>query len=121
MSVLNPVSTVTLPHRRPTEDPDGNKVWTGDPTGPPALPSLQAVVSLSAAGSGSSGNSVKGDDRFFQAATLFVPRGSDVLAGDEVVYNGHAYKVIGYPRGDQDHPFTGDDFGWVVYSLAGGG
>lgn len=59
--------------------------------------------------------------RFVQAGEIFVRRGSDVLSGDEVIYNGNTYFITGDARGDQDHPFTGEDFGWVSYTLAGGG
>lgn len=118
MAVITPVSTVTITPRRPTEDADGNKVFTGDPGGPAALASVQAVFSLSAPAKAAWRAH---GERFIQDGVVFVPRGSDLIAGDEVTYRGATFTVVGNARGDQDHPFTGDDFGWVVYTLAGGG
>jgi hypothetical protein len=111
MSVLNPVSTTPVPARRPTEDEHGNKVFA-------SLGTLDAVMAL---GPPARQTWRAHGDRYVQDGTVFVRRGSDLKAGDEIQYGGYWYTVVGQPRGDQDHPFTGDDFGWVAYTLAGGG
>lgn len=111
MSVLNPVSTVTVTPRRPTEDPDGNKVFTDlPPVG--VVPALDPPARAAWRSHG---------ERYIQDGKVFVPRGTDLIAGDELTFNGATFTVVGNARGDQDHPFTGEDFGWVVYTLAGGG
>lgn len=111
MTVLNPISTVTVTPRRPTGDPDGNKTFAD-------LPPVPAVFSLSAPAKAAWRSH---GERYIQDGVVFVPRGSDLIAGDEVTYQGLTFTVIGNARGDQDQPFTGDDFGWVSYTLAGGG
>lgn len=122
MSVLNPVSTTEIIPRRPGEDAHGNKVFTNLPAvsvvfalGPPARAAWRAH-----------------GERYVQDGQVFVPRGTDLLGGDEVPYGdppspsnpngkGRWFTIVGDARGDQDQPFTGDDFGWVVFTLAGGG
>lgn len=55
--------------------------------------------------------------RYQQGGTVFLPRGIDRKHGDRFTYNGDKYRLFGKPRGDQDHPLTGDDFGWVTWSF----
>lgn len=50
----------------------------------------------------------------------FIPRGLDRKAGDQFVYNGGQYTLAGRPRGDQVHPMTGDDLGWVAWDVEPG-
>lgn len=111
MSVINPVSTTTIVPRRPSEDEHGNKPFTDLPEvgvvfalGPPARAAWRAH-----------------GERYVQDGIVFVPRGYDLIAGDEVPHGGRWFTVVGDARGDQDHPITGDDFGWVEFTLAGGG
>ena len=88
---------------------DGNPDWT-------ALPATKMVVSLSTPtlldGKGS---------RFSQSGTVFVPRGYDLKHGDRLPYDGVKYSVVGRPRGNHDHALTGEDFGWVAFTVTGGG
>lgn len=91
MPVLEPVSTTEIVPRRPTEDEHGNKSFT-------ALPAVSVVVSLT-------------------AEKVFVPRGTGLLPGDEFTYNGWTYFIDSRADGDQDQPFTGDDFGWVGHKI----
>lgn len=106
MAVINPAFTQTIHPRRPVES-------FGDETFTDIAP-LQAVISLQApthkTGTGS-------QSRFLIYGTLFVPRGSDLQSNDVFSYKGFTFRVTGWPRGDQDHPFTGDDFGWVSYMV----
>lgn len=111
MSVINPVETVSVPLKRPVEDEHGNKTFITLPA-VDAVPSLQPAARQTWRAHGG---------RYVQDGQIFVPRGSDVKAGDEIVLGGHTYVIVGGARGDQDQPFTGDDFGWVSYTLAGGG
>jgi hypothetical protein len=108
--VINPAFTTAVTVKRPTEDAFGNKSFT--------VTTVDAVVALSAGGKQSWRAH---GERYIQGGSLFVPRGSDVMSGDQIVYGGNVYSVVGAVRGDQDHPFTGDDFGWVVFGLEGGG
>lgn len=55
--------------------------------------------------------------RYHQGGTVFVPRGLDRGHGDRFTYNGTTYRLVGGARGDQDHPVTGDDFGWVAFGF----
>lgn len=82
------------------------------PGGGPEEPQTPAVVSLdkpaAVAGNG---------PRYAQGGTIFVPRGIDRRSGDRFTYNGSRYRLTGGARGDQDHPITGHDFGWVAFSF----
>ena len=108
MSVLNPQFAVDVTPERDT-GADGNPDWT-------ALPATKLVMSLNAPtlldGKGS---------RFTQSGTAFIPRGYDLKHGDRLPFGDGSYTVVGRPRGDHDHPFTGDDFGWVAYTVTSGG
>ena len=49
---------------------------------------------------------------------LYVKRGVDLRARDRVVRsNGEQYAVVGRASWDQDFPFDGYDFGYVVFQL----
>jgi hypothetical protein len=68
------------------------------------------------------------ENRFIQDAAIFIqrgitgPGGSPALqAGDEVSYDGLDFIVAGNPRGDQVHPLTGLDFGWLEFRMQGVG
>lgn len=108
---MSPVSVRNAPSRsfqRPTSSPDGNTTWT-------TLRSVRAVVSLDApsteAGTG---------PRYTQTGKVFVPRGSDVAAGDRFDYGGYLYTLTAVVRADTRHPISGRDLGWMVYTISGG-
>ena len=108
MAAINPAFTVTIVPQRPTED-FGEETFAD-------TAAVQAVVSLS----GPSRNGAGAADvqsRFRISGTMFVPRGSDVASNDRFRYKGHDFRVLGWAQHDQDHPFTGDDFGWVSYLI----
>lgn len=108
MAVINPAFTVTITLRRPTTEDFGEESFT-------TLPPVQAVLSLSPPIHAGPGLAVT--SRFTVSGTVFVPRGSDVASNDTFVYKGHTFRVTGWPRGDQQQAFTGDDFGWVSYLI----
>ncbi|MBY0440983.1 MAG: hypothetical protein K2Q25_02410 [Mycobacteriaceae bacterium] len=108
MGLLNPAYAPLIAWERPTEDADGNTSYAD-------LGTTATVVSLASprveAGSG---------PRFIQSGTVFVPRGIDRKAGDRFTYKGFKYTLVGVARGDQDHPFTGADLGWMALEFQGG-
>lgn len=116
MSVLNPSFAGAVPFERCTDEENG--VWvalTYQPPGDgPVAAQTPAVVSLDKpvwrTGNG---------PRYTQGGTVFLPRGLDRHNGDRFTFNGVKYYLIGAARGDHDHPFTGDDFGWVALSFEG--
>lgn len=118
MPVLNPTFAGAVAFQRCIDEE--NNVWTDLPYQPagdtPAVRKTPAVVSLdkpvARTGSG---------PRYTQGGTVFIPRGLDRRNGDRFTHNGVKYHLIGAARGDQDHPFTGDDFGWVAFSFEGSG
>lgn len=108
MPVLDPQFAVPV---TPSRDfgADGNPDWQD-------LAPTKLVMSLGAPrlieGKGS---------RYTQSGTAFLPRGYDIQHGDRIPYDGANYTVVGKARGNQDHPITGDDFGWVQCTVTGGG
>ena len=104
MAVINPAFTTTITPKRPVEN-------FGEETFADIAP-IQAVISLSAP-------SHKGgtQSRFLIYGTVFVPRGSDVVSNDMFRYKGHDFRVLGWAQHDQNHPLTGEDFGWVSYLI----
>lgn len=105
--LLNADFAPLVPFERPTEDADGNAVWT-------PLADYQAAVDFS--GPGIESGSGRQDA---QSGTVFVPRGSDLEIGDRFTWGTGKFMLSGGPNGDMDHPMTGDDFGWVSYSIVG--
>lgn len=108
MPLLDPQhATAVVPQR--DNGSDGNPDWQN-------LPATRAVMRLDEPipvdGKGS---------RYTQKGKAFIPRGYDLKHGDRIPFDGGHYTVIGRPRGNHDHPITGDDFGWVVYTVQGGG
>ena len=108
MGLLNPAYAAPLAFQRATTDKDGN-------TASVDLPATPAVVALAAPGL-EAGNG----PRYTQTGTVYVPRGTDRMAGDRFTYQGHDYTLVGVARGDLDQPFTGSDFGWVAFTFQGG-
>lgn len=109
MAVLHPDFAVSVPFSRPAEDSFG-KVTSTD------LGATLAVVSIGAAATAKDTGERQGPG-YTQAGIVFTPRGVDRRAGDRFTYNGATYVLIGYARGDQPQPFTGDDFGWISHSI----
>ena len=109
MAVINPAFTVAITLRRPTEN-FGEDTFT-------EAASVNAVVSLSPPAHKSSGGGGGEPSRFFVYGTMFVPRGSDVVSNDMFRYKGHDFRVLGWAQHDQNHPLTGEDFGWVSYLI----
>jgi hypothetical protein len=114
-----PPQTSTVTVSRPNFDSRGNQ-------NPLKFP-LQAVVSVSSAmsrprlGDGQ-------ENRFIQDSFIFIqrnttgPNGVPALqAGDSVTYNGENFDIAGQSRGNDDHPFTRTNFGWVGFRMQGAG
>lgn len=51
------------------------------------------------------------------APQLFVPRGSDLKAGDKFTYQGQTYFVVGAVKWDIDQSFTGQSMGYVEFEI----
>lgn len=96
----------------PFERPDGAGGYT-------SLGATAAVVALSDASAGPASMGVQTDDvtMFTQSGELYVPRGSDLRAGDRLTFSARKYELMGVANWDQDQPFTGDDFGWVAFKI----
>lgn len=111
--LLNPKFMITVVPQRPTDDGMGNITWANRPP-------IQAVIW---AGGHAAAHSVRlAVDRGPQwtaFAQLFVPRGSDVKSGDRIPYRGLVYVVSGPASGDQVHPFTEHDFGFMAFNVEG--
>lgn len=90
MGLINPAYAQSISPQRPVET-FGEEVFTD-------LDAIQAVV-------------------LTHRGLLFVPRGSDLKAHDRFLWQERMFRVLDYPAGDMDHPFTGDDFGWVSYTI----
>ncbi|CAN5146979.1 hypothetical protein BH11ACT6_BH11ACT6_34900 [soil metagenome] len=127
MSFIDPAFAGQVPFERLVDE--ANNGWTAlsylPPGGSDPVADTPAVVSLdkptSQLGSGPSRSTAMGGPRYSQGGTVFLPRGIDRKRGDRFTHNGVKYSLIGAARGDQDHPVTGDDFGWVTWSFEGSG
>lgn len=93
---------------RLSEDADGNKTYT-------SLGNISACVDLIGQGL----ESRAGGSRAQGGGVVAVPRGTDVKVGDRFTYGGQHYMLATGPDGDQVHPFTGDDFGWMTFTFIG--
>lgn len=114
MALLNPQFLTSVVPQRPTDDGMGNTTWTGE-NGVPDLPAVRVAVWL---GSPSSAAGQRGP-AWQEQAQVYVPRGSDLKSGDRIPYQGLKLVLSGIAVGDQVHPFTGHDFGWMVFSVVG--
>lgn len=54
---------------------------------------------------------------FTQAGEVFVPRGSDLRAGDRLTFQSRKYVLMGAANWDFDHPMSGVDFGWMLFAI----
>ncbi|AQT81967.1 hypothetical protein B1R94_25975 [Mycolicibacterium litorale] len=118
MGFIDPTFAGEVPFERLVDEP--NNDWAAltyqAPGEDEPRVNTPAVVSLGrAVASGGNG------PRYSQGGTVFLPRGIDRKSGDRFTYNGAKYRLVGRPAGDQDHPVTGDDFGWVTWSFEGSG
>lgn len=59
--------------------------------------------------------------RYLQMGSVFVPRGCDLKDGDRLPYQGKTFGVVGDALWDMNQPFTGDDLGYVEYTIRMGG
>lgn len=108
MALLGPVAGVTITPQRPTSDGLGNLSWVD-----------RAAITDAVFALGSSSSS--GDSVYSQTGSLFVPRGSVIANGDRILYQDRTFVVVGEPMWDMEHPFTGDDFGYVEVTIGWGG
>lgn len=113
MPLLDPQFATSVVPQRPTDDGMGNTTWAD----------LDPVSAVFWAGGHAASHSVRlAADRGPQwtaFAQLFVPRGTDIRSGDRIPYQGLLYVVSGVAAGDQVHPFSGNDFGWMVFNVEG--
>lgn len=107
--LLGPVVGVTITPQRPTFDGLGNPTYA-------AIGQITNAVFALDAPSADDDSSL-----YTQSGELFVPRGSDLRNGDHVTYQGRTFGVVGEAQWDMDHPFTGEDFGYVAYTIRYGG
>lgn len=109
---------------RPNYDSRGNRN--------PLTFSLDAVVSLQSAmsrprlGDGQ-------ENRFIQDSFIFIQRdavGPDdangnpvaaLQAGDGITYNGEDFTIAGRARGNENHPLTRSNLGWMGFRMQGAG
>lgn len=56
-----------------------------------------------------------------QSGLLYVPRGTRLLDNRRFFYQGVWYGVRGAPRYNFNHVLTGEDFGYVEYTIVKGG
>ena len=105
MMLINPLAAPVIGFTRPTETPYGEVSFTtlGD------TPAVVSISNPSIAGADGPGST--------QAGVVFTPRGLDRKEGDRFPFGGHTYELVGNTRGDQDHPLTGADFGWVSHAV----
>jgi hypothetical protein len=105
---MGSVRGVSITPQRPTSDGLGNLTWTD------RAPIPNAVFALDAPSSNE-------DSVYTQGGSLYVPRGSVIENGDRVTYMGRHFVAIGVIQWDMDHPFTGEDFGYVEVRIQWGG
>lgn len=106
--ILDVPYSVDVPLRRPAVK-FGDKTWPDNPTATVSLArSLDAPVRV---GDG---------DATTQTGRIYVERGTDVQDGDKVTLPEGDFLVTGGPQLDKEHEMTGDDFGWVRYSIERG-
>lgn len=108
--LLNPQFLPTVVPQRPTDDGMGNTTWTD-------LPPIQAAVWIGSRGSGAHSVALGGQrgPTWTEFSQLFVRRDCGLKSGDRIPYQGLFYVLSGSPSGDQVHPFTGHDFGWMTF------
>lgn len=56
-----------------------------------------------------------------QSGSIFVPRGSGVTDNMRFFYHGTWYGIVGDERWDYEHALTGEDYGYVEFSVRKGG
>ena len=108
MSPLQVTNATPLEFQRPAEDRDGNTEWQ-------SLGTIPAVVSFA-----SPGTEIGSGPRYTQSGRVFVPRGTDLMAGDRFSYQGYSYTIAAVVHGDRRHPLSGREFGWMPFTFQGG-
>lgn len=68
------------------------------------------------------------ENRFIQDSFIFIKRDATgpsgvaaLQAGDEINYNGEEFNIAGRARGNEDHPLTRSNFGWMGFRMQGAG
>lgn len=56
-----------------------------------------------------------------QSGSIFVPRGSGVTDSMRFFYHGTWYGIVGDERWDYEHALTGEDYGYVEFTVRKGG
>lgn len=112
--LLDPQFKTTVVPQRPTDDGLGNTTWAD-------LPATKLAIWLGSRGMGGHSVTLGGSKgpSWTEFGFVFAPRGSDLKSGDRIPYQGLFYVLSGKPSGDQVHPFTGHDFGWMVFTVEG--
>jgi hypothetical protein len=127
-----PPKTTSVAVSRPNYDSRGNRgnalTFTLD-----VVASLSAAMSRPRLGDGQ-------ENRFIQDSFIFIKRdtipvdaqnnpilgldGNPVAAlqaGDSITYNGEKFNIAGKARGNEDHPFTRSNLGWMGFRMQGAG
>lgn len=107
--MLTPTGVTVVPERYVEEF--GEPTWSNLPVIDNAVFALDAPTSIDD----------DGGRPYRQLGSVFVPRGSDLKDGDRVAYQNKQWRIVGDAQWDMDHPFTGDDFGYVEYRIQLGG
>lgn len=96
----------------PFERPDDSGVYS-------PLSNTAAIVFLNAPSAGPSSMGVQTNDvtSFTQGGDVYVPRGSDLKAGDRVTFQARKYVLMGAANWDIEHPMTGYDYGWMMFAI----
>jgi hypothetical protein len=112
--LLGPIELTPVVPQRPTDDGMGNIAWTD-------LAAVNVLFWLGSRGSGTRSVTLGGErgPTWTEFGQVFIPRGYDIKSGDRIPYQGLLYVISGKPSGDQLHPFTGHDFGWMSFNVEG--
>lgn len=108
--MLKPIG-VTLTPERFTEQDFGESEWVVLDQIANAVVVLDGPVAIA----------TESGKAYTQNGSLFVPRGSDLQNADRFEYQDKTFGVVGDARWDMNSPFTGDDFGYVEFSIRLGG
>lgn len=108
--LLDPAFTPSLPFERPTAGFGGSYTPLG---------SMRALVMLESPTPVARTMGIEVSDivGFTQTGQLYVPRGSALQAADRVTYQGRKYVLMGTRNWDMDHPFTGQNMGWMLFGI----
>jgi hypothetical protein len=112
--LLNPKFLTTVVPQRPTDDGMGNTGWVD-------LDPVPVALWIGSRGSGTHSVTLGGakGPSWTEFAQIFVPKDCGLQSGDRIPYQGLVYVISGTPSGDQVHPFTGNDFGFMSFTVEG--